>query len=763
MACLARFRATRPGSLHGTSSPQTRRAGWGGHLLAREQGYAWAWAGVILLWLQTVPAADFYVSPAGNDDHPGTETQPFATLERARDAVRVAKGTVWIRGGSYFLAHTFVLGPPDSGTTYRAYPNEIARITGGREIADFRPYRGAILKSDLKAQGITNYGQLKLRGLRTFGQGDGAIGLELFFRDKPLPLARWPNRGWAYIAAVPADPNGGRFGYSVDRPRRWLNSPDVWVHGYWSNDWADSHEKVVSIDVDKREIATAPPHGIYGYTVGRRWRALNLLEELDEPGEWYLDRATGVLYFWPPTTIGRGDVWVSLLEEPLVRIENAEDVLLQGVVLEYGRNHGVEIRDGARNRLSGCKVRNVGGVGVSIQGGKDHQVTECEIAYTGQGGVLLDGGDRVSLTPARHTAARNHIHHYSRWVRTYNPAIQLKGVGNRAINNLIHHAPHVGILLAGNDHLIEGNDLHTLVIETSDAGILYLGRDWTMRGNVLRGNFFHNAGDIDVNAVYLDDLASGTRVLRNLFHRAGRGVLIGGGRDNLVENNLFVDGNPAVQIDARGLTWAAIRDENSTLRKGLKAVPYLSPLWAQRYPRLVGILEEEPGIPKGNIIRGNFAFRGSWIYLRNGTEKWVRLENNRIGVDPGFVDAAKNDFRLRIDSPAFPLVSVEKIGLPGVSVPVIHGSIVPLEGTRVRVTVENLGRVRSAGTFTLWMYPEEGGTWSADPYVPFSLDPGESIARDFETRLAPGVTQIRVGIEQEGEDLKPIGIEIPMQ
>ncbi|MEO2046854.1 MAG: hypothetical protein ABGX16_09810 [Pirellulales bacterium] len=89
-------------------------------------------------------------------------------------------------------------------------------------------------------------------------------------------------------------------------------------------------------------------------------------------------------------------------------------------------------------------------------------------------------------------------------------------------------------------------------LETDDVGAFYMGRDWTARGNHIRYNYFHHLGHggkgIGVMAIYLDDWASGTTILGNLCVQAGRAVLIGGGRDNLVQNNLFVDCVPSMLI-----------------------------------------------------------------------------------------------------------------------------------------------------------------------------------------------------------------------
>src|SRR5947209_3932713 len=117
---------------------------------------------------------EFYVSPKGADTNSGTEARPFASLERARDAARAAKHdapiTIWLRGGDYRRTTAFALTSADSGTAaapvvYRAVAGERVRIVGGVPVKDFKKWRGEILRADLRAQGITNYGHFVSRGM----------------------------------------------------------------------------------------------------------------------------------------------------------------------------------------------------------------------------------------------------------------------------------------------------------------------------------------------------------------------------------------------------------------------------------------------------------------------------------------------------------------------------------------------------------------------------------------------------------------------
>ena len=208
----------------------------------------------------------------------------------------------------------------------------------------------------------------------------------------------------------------GGFLYSGDRLRHWLDITNVWVHGYWAWDWANSYERMESIDLDQRLIKTAPPRGHYGFRKGQRIYFLNVLEELDRPGEWFLDRKTGILYFWPPSQ-DQGDrkrqstgalqdasapeIVLSLLAEPLLKLTGVSNVTFRGLILEATRSSAVQIDGGASNRIAGCVIRNIGNYGVNIAGGTGHGVIGCDIFDTGDGGVTLTGGDRQTLTPGR--------------------------------------------------------------------------------------------------------------------------------------------------------------------------------------------------------------------------------------------------------------------------------------------------------------------------------------------------------------------------
>lgn len=191
------------------------------------------------------------------------------------------------------------------------------------------------------------------------------------------------------------------------------------------------------------------------------------------------------------------------------------------------------------------------------------------------------------------------------------------------------------------------------------------------RGNVVHYNHFHDLGNASkVQAVYLDDCSSGTTVFGNLFCRAGRAVQIGGGRDNVIENNVFVDCKPAVQVDARGLTWAKFwfDGSDSTLMDRLKAMDYDKPPYSVHYPELANILEDEPAIPKGNRIVRNICAGGRLLDLLDGlTDEIVILKDNLVDGHQGFLLPDEGNYQLREDSPAYELgfkrIPMEGIGL----------------------------------------------------------------------------------------------------
>ena len=662
-------------------------------------------AAALVSFGQSAPRPAFYVSTKGNDAWSGRLPDPnaagtdgpFATLERARDEMRRMKQagklprrgvTVEIRGGVYERSRPFELTAADSGTAesrvvYRARPGEVVRLIGGKVIGGFRPVAdpSALAQFDAAARGKVMQADLRAQGVTSFGSPSGG-GLELFFQAKPMTLARWPNEGFVKIVDVlgKATPISrgrkthkvGKFTYAGDRPKRWAKEKDLWVHGYWYHDWSDQRHKVKRLDAERRLIEVCPPYHGYGYRKGKYFYAFNLLSEIDSPGEWYLDREAGVLYFWPPSAISDGDVIVSVLPT-LVTLKDASHVSLRGVTMEATRSTAAVMRGGTRNLIVGCTLRNLGSWAASISGGTANGVVGCDIHDTGSGGVVLSGGNRATLTPAGHFAENNHIHHYARIRRVYQPGIRLSGVGNRASHNLIHNAPHMGMGFGGNDHVIEFNEIHSVCYESNDAGAIYTGRDWAQRGTIIRHNYLHHICGFRARGcvgVYLDDAFSGTTIYGNLFYKVTRAAMIGGGRDNTIENNTFVDCRPAVHVDARGLGWAKgyiSPGGGWHMRDKLKKIGYDRPPHSTKYPHLANILEDDPHAPKYSLVARNVSVGGKWDGIHGKARPYVTDQDNLVDKDPLFVDRAQENFQLRGDSPAYRLgfkrIPIEKIGL----------------------------------------------------------------------------------------------------
>ena len=618
------------------------------------------------------PGIELYVSTAGNDAWSGTMDAPnadgtdgpLATLEAARDAIRKLKSEeglpeggvcVNVLPGLYPLAQTFVLNAEDSGTAdkpvvYRAAEKGAAHISGGRSVDYFVPVTDAAILERLEPAAREQVLQ-KVLDITEFGSPKGG-GMELFFRNEPMILSRWPNDGFTHIKDIVVDDGHkihgqkgsktGAFIYEGDRPNRWAEEKNGWLHGYWFWDWSDERQKIAAIDVNSKQIRLEEPYHTYGYRKKQWYYAYNMLAELDTPGEWYVDRDAGMLYFWPPDEIATGDVTVSVLSN-LVLLESTAHIMLHGFLFEASRDRALAVRESENCRIAACTVRNGGGEAISVSGGKNNTVFGCDVYNMGGGGISLSGGNRETLTAAGHLAENNHIHHYGRWHRMYRKGISLSGVGNRAAHNLIHTAPHIGIGFGGNDHLIELNEIHHVCLESNDAGAMYTGRNWTMRGHVIRHNYlweitgFQDKGCV---GVYLDDMFSSADIIGNVFYKVTRAAFIGGGRDCTVANNIFVDCNPALHVDARALNWAHYHAdewiEEGKTKGTLSGIRYKEPPYSEHYPELVGILEEEPKAPKGNVIARNICVGGKWDGIHKEARPYLTLENNLIDTDPSF-------------------------------------------------------------------------------------------------------------------------------
>ncbi len=492
------------------------------------------------------------VAPDGDDSNPGTEKAPFASLERAREAVKTLKASreaptgaihVLLRGGTYTRSEVFLLTAADSGSPqapvlYRSYPGEKARIIGGRQVplASFTPVRDAAILARLPEAAHGRVVQLKLNdaGIAPFdppplsGMGmhclsaktrykPGPKAPELFLDGTPCVLARWPNDGYATVGRVaeqgdvirnwmddkradkkyvpPEKRNNPPKGFAFEGDRaktaRWTQARDAMLYGYWALNWADQSVEVEAVQGDSGIIRSRQPSA-YGVSKGQRYYVFNLLEELDAPGEWYCDRSRGILYLLPPENSMNSLVEISMLMQTLVSLEDASFVRFED--LEFGVSRGtlLSITGGRENLVNRCAFVNGAANAVTIKGGEGHRVSGCRIANMGAGGISVSGGEIQTLRASGHCIENNILRNYSRLERAYRPAVQVSGVGQIIRHNDISCAPHFAISFSGNNHLIELNHIHDVCRESDDASAIYAGRSWLSRGTIIRHNLFRD-------------------------------------------------------------------------------------------------------------------------------------------------------------------------------------------------------------------------------------------------------------------------------
>lgn len=686
-----------------------------------------------------IVSGDFYVAPCGDDQADGSFEHPFATLERAVEAVRSVKHgrngvTVCVHAGEYYT-RGLRLTREDSGSescpiTYRAYGDGEVILNGGAVLHtdDFEPIpdeirdrlRGdakeKVLQIDLTRYGLTKEDWGEIHPIGKFGSEEKydsykpGANCELFFNGRRMTLARYPSHDFMELDAVAdvgdawefpeqnyyypwkerRNHRGGTYiidRYTTERLKGWKSHEGIWAYGYFYHDWADSSTPIKAFDLNQRSFF--PEYvSLYGARKGGLFYFFNVLDELDNPGEWYLNRESGMLYFYPPQSLSGARVEMTITEQSILTLDHADHITFDGFTLRGTRADAVSFE------ADDCTFRRLtitGVMGNAVKGkGYRNRVAECDISHVGKGGVWLEGGDHETLTPGENIADNNLIHDWAEVFFTYYGGVNLYGVGNVCSHNELYNAPHSAIFYYGNDHVVEYNHIHDVVMHSSDAGAIYSGQDWAAQGSVIRYNCLYNIGGANFHpdGIYFDDMLSGQTAYGNLLIDVKKnGFLIGGGRDNHVYNNIIVNAGTGITYDNRGRDgflnngWAiqSVNDyEKGSMWVRLRQSPYQSEIWAKKYPSLARLSHDfsDPqhpdfgpnpsyGYVHDNLVIDMNCSVGSFF---EGVTTYSRIENNFAYASEEDAGMKPDEYIVydgspaRRDMPAFENLPIEKMG-----------------------------------------------------------------------------------------------------
>jgi hypothetical protein len=682
-------------------------------------------AGFALSFALLLPAAE-QPSPKPRVFHVSKDG-PLTSLEQARDAVRALKRqqggtlkqpvTVYVHGGTYALKQPLLFGPEDSGAancpvTYRAFQNETPVFSGGRAITGWKE-----VTVDGKHLWAAEIPAVK----------DGTWYFrELWANGERRQRARGPNQGFYRMAGVPdldvkAPYHIGqkRFQYSPGEIQKWDNFSDVEV--VILHFWVSTRRPMASIDEEKRIVTLTQPSSMrmtdgFGKTPElARYYVENAFELLDAPGEWYLNRKTGTIYYMPMPgeKIGSFEAVAPVLDQ-LMTLEGdpradrfVENLTFRGLTFshaewwlpanvrggQYQEQASADVPAairayGMRNSsFEACKVSHISDYGIHLSRGCSRdRIVACELFDLGGGGIKVGEPDKeghihpdengvVHDQPSEEThdieIADNHIHDGGKVFHQAMGIIVFQCYNNAISHNHVHHLYKNAISVGwswgfgkslARNNTIEWNHIHDIGNGWfNDGGAIYtLG---IQPGTVIRNNLMHDIGSVVYGGrgVYLDQASSGIVAENNIaYHTTGGGYAQTLGKNNIVRNNIFALAK-MMQIEPNGGgSWIA-KNPGVNSFTFERNIVYLAP---------EGNLLKEKWIDSKVVMRNNLYWREGGGEIKAGPESWAQwrargLDEGSMVADPLFVDPAKGDFRLKPGSPALK-IGFEPFDLSGV-------------------------------------------------------------------------------------------------
>ena len=667
-----------------------------------------------LLLLMTAALASaaplvLYVAPSGNDKAAGTQRAPFATLSKARDAVRALKRTkkvpaggvrVLIHRGVYRLAEPLALGPEDSGTasapiTYAAAPGEHPVISGGRVIKGLHRDADGAWSTMLPQAADHKW-----------------VFRELFVNGRRYIPARSPNVGQYHIARGVAAPGGSnlardRFVFRGGDLQAWPNLSDVELHIIFS--WNGGTFPIKAIDPQTRLVTLGGP-AVWGLPkegmATNSYIVENAPGSCDASGEWQLDRVTGQLRIIP---FGDEDLSKAEVVAPACeRLIDAEGAGADKRYVEYVNFDGLSFQHAdwslPATGSSSPQAESTLGAALEFHAARHCALTNCEITRVGRYGVWFD------LDSSYNTVQHNHMHDLGGGGVRIGNAERPGGYDriadhNLVDNNFIHnggliHPGATGIYMA---YGCNNTFSHNEVCDMRYTGIS-LGWTWDIyysgtRENVVEYNHVHHVMRTleDGGGIYSLGLTPGSVIRHNVVHDVGtppnaigHGIYIDGGSSGLlVENNLCYDcGDGGIRIQHGTSCITVLNNISAFCGFGLGADSERTNIFEYNIVYLDGKGTPFYDVPSwqtyNKIIDYNVYWRADGkpiTFLSFPWEEWQkkegiadiwytpRMDRHSRMADPLFVNAARRDFRLQPKSPALALgfrpIDTSTVGLYG--------------------------------------------------------------------------------------------------
>ncbi len=652
---------------------------------------------------------EIHVAPNGDSMGTGAIDDPLNSLASAKSAVAKVKAEnpgkpidVIFHEGEYRFTDTVSFQAADSGSpeapiTYRAAEGEKVEFKGSQEIdlTAIQAVKDAAILAKLPAssRGKVGYINLAEQGITELGPISSGFNMwltaarfqesEIYLDNKKQTLARWPNGENGYdtfdtvvsagSTGTPDTGVGGTFTTKDFRLMNWENAKDAWAVGFWGVDYYYEKVPIGKINTATKEV-TLKYSSVYGLNTAfsRRFAVINLLEELDMPGEYYIDYDTKTLYYYPERTLAGARLEITTLGKNLVELRQVSNLNFEGLTFTQARGNAISLVGKTENiNITGCTFENLGRLAIHqfynsgaeigkgtaqasqfvTDGSVNLHVNNNSFKNIGYRAIEMFCGDRDTNVPSNCTFNNNHFYA----IGTANPSaygVQIYGVGVEIANNTIHQAGY-GIGWVGADFDIHHNEIYNVMNQLNDGSAIYTGRNFINRGNKVHHNYIHDASEksehmqADLCAgIYLDDYDCGTEVYQNIIRDTHMALLVNNGMSNIVRDNIAVD-SPR---DPYRLSEFLVNKQGAVDRAKIQGEKALANSGYDRYPDIAedlnsGLLAE----PAKNTIVNNLSLRGKFAY-NDRLQSLNKIENNHEVEETEFVDPANGDYRLKSTS-----------------------------------------------------------------------------------------------------------------